>query len=276
MTSEPFATAAPATVTYAAASTEAPRSAVSWSAILAGAVVAGASSLMMLALGTGFGFAAGKPWPGHHPSAADFTVASAVWLVLTQWFASGLGGYTAGRLRTRWTGVHTHEVFFRDTAHGFITWATATVMVAALAVGAAGLGGAVLGARAADGDAAAEGPYAAQVDAMFRSARPDESPSAAAVRAEAGRILARNATGGPKNLDDRPYLASLVAVHTGLLPDVAQVRADVGLTDARLAAEKARKAAAASAIFTGLAMLIGAFIACVAAALGGRLRDEHP
>jgi hypothetical protein len=36
-----------------------------------------------------------------------------------------------------------------------------------------------------------------------------------------------------------------------------------------------KSAASWSAIFAGAPMLIGAFIACVSAALGGRLRDEH-
>ena len=47
------------------------------------------------------------------------------------------GGYVAGRLRTRWVGVHTHEIFFRDTAHGFLAWALATVIGAGFLAAAA-------------------------------------------------------------------------------------------------------------------------------------------
>ena len=68
-----------------------------------------------------------------------------------QAIASGMGGYLAGRLRTKWVAVHTDEVFFRDTAHGFLTWAVAVVIAASLLTTAAsslvtGAGTAVLAA----------------------------------------------------------------------------------------------------------------------------------
>jgi hypothetical protein len=111
------------------------KSAASWPAIFAGAVVAVAVSLILLALGSGLGFAAISPWPGHGASATTFTVTAAIWLIVTQWLSAALGGYIAGRLRTKWVGTHTHEVFFRDTAHGFVTWSLATVFVATVFAG---------------------------------------------------------------------------------------------------------------------------------------------
>ncbi len=111
-------------------------SAVSWPAILAGAAVAIATSLILFTLGSGFGFAAASPWGGG-PSATQFTVMTGIWLIVTQWVSSLMGGYITGRLRIRWHGTHTHEVFFRDTAHGFLTWSVATVIVAGLAIAAA-------------------------------------------------------------------------------------------------------------------------------------------
>jgi hypothetical protein len=111
------------------------KSAASWPAIFAGAVVAVAVSLVLLALGSGLGFAAISPWPGHGASATTFTVTAAIWLIVTQWLSAALGGYIAGRLRTKWVGTHTHEVFFRDTAHGFVTWSLATVFVATVFAG---------------------------------------------------------------------------------------------------------------------------------------------
>jgi len=112
-------------------------SAVSWPAIFAGAFVAAASSLVLVALGSGFGLASVSPWPNSGVSATTFTVMTAIWLIVVQWLASGLGGYVAGRLRTKWATTHTHEVFFRDTAHGFITWAVATVLVVLVLTSAA-------------------------------------------------------------------------------------------------------------------------------------------
>src|SRR5882724_13637190 len=117
-------------------STDAPHesavSAVSWPAIFAGAFVAAASSLVLAALGSGFGMASVSPWPNSGMSATTFTVMTAIWLIVVQWLASGVGGYMAGRLQTKWATTHTHEVFFRDTAHGFITWAVATVLIVAV------------------------------------------------------------------------------------------------------------------------------------------------
>src|SRR3984957_13730334 len=101
------------------------KSAASWPAIFAGAVIAAAATLLLMALGSGLGLASISPWSNHGVSATTFAVTGAIWLILTQWISAALGGYIAGRLRTRWIGTHTHEVFFRDTAHGLITWAVA-------------------------------------------------------------------------------------------------------------------------------------------------------
>ena len=144
---------------------EASISAVSWPAIFAGAVIAIATSVILFTLGSGLGFAAASPWGGG-PSATTFTVATGIWLIVTQWISSILGGYITGRLRTRWHGTHTHEVFFRDTAHGFLTWALATLIVAALAVWAASSGaGAAANAAASVISGAGADPGAAADDA---------------------------------------------------------------------------------------------------------------
>ena len=109
------------------------KSAVSWGSVIAGAFVAAASTVILVALGSGIGFASISPWPDRGASVTAFAVTTAIWLIVTQWVSAALGGYVAGRLRTRWMGTHPHEVFFRDTAHGFITWAVATILVVAVA-----------------------------------------------------------------------------------------------------------------------------------------------
>src|ERR1700760_3365889 len=107
-------------------------SAVNWPSIFAGAVVAIATTLILIALGSGLGFAAASPWPGSGPSATSFAIGFGIWLIVTQWLSSALAGYITGRLRTRWIGIHTHEVVFRDTAHGLLAWAVATAVVGAV------------------------------------------------------------------------------------------------------------------------------------------------
>src|SRR5581483_9563844 len=103
-------------------------SAVSWGSIIGGAVAAAAVATILLALGSGIGLSAVSPWPGSGISATTFGMTGAVWLVITQWLSSGLGGYLSGRLRTKTVGLHTDEVFFRDTAHGFLSWALSTLI----------------------------------------------------------------------------------------------------------------------------------------------------
>src|SRR5665811_851434 len=111
--------------------------AVSWPAIAAGAIAAAAMTLVLLAFGAGMGFSAVSPWGNSGISASTFQISTALYLMVVALLASALGGYIAGRLRTRWVGVHTHEVFFRDTAHGFLSWALATVLSAAFLTAAA-------------------------------------------------------------------------------------------------------------------------------------------
>jgi hypothetical protein len=267
-------------------------SAVSWAAIFAGAFVAAASSLVLVSLGSGFGLASISPWPNSGASVTTFTAMTAVWLIVVQWFASGLGGYLAGRLRTKWAGTHTHEVFFRDTAHGFITWAVATILVVGFLASAASSalsGGIRAGATVAAGASQGTTTAAAQIapydiDMLFRSSGADSNTNNGAdSRAEAARILANGIASADVPTTDRTYLANLVSARAGISQEDAQKRVDAAIArakaadvKARQAADAARKAASEATIFTALSMLVGAFIACIAAALGGQRRDLHP
>jgi len=133
-------------------------SAVSWGAILAGAAGAAALALILLILGMGLGLSSVSPWSSQGASATTIGVATILWLTFTQLAASGMGGYLAGRLRTKWAAVPMDEVYFRDTAHGFLAWAVATLVTAALltsAITSIVSGGAQAGASVAGGAAAA-------------------------------------------------------------------------------------------------------------------------
>jgi hypothetical protein len=118
-------------------SNEANSSGVSWSAVLAGGFVTAALSLILLALGTGLGFASVSVWSGVGASASTIGTAAILWFILIQILSASMGGYLAGRLRTKWAGIHTDEVYFRDTAHGFLAWAVALVVTAAFLTSAA-------------------------------------------------------------------------------------------------------------------------------------------
>ena len=259
---------------------EANTSAVSWPAVIAGTVVAAATSLILLTVGSGIGLASVSPWPGSGASDRTLTVMTAIWLLVVQWLASGLGGYLTGRLRSRWVSTHTHEVFFRDTAHGLLMWALATVLgtvlLASAVSSAIGTGVHAAGAVTASGIGATSSANPYDVDALFRSSRPDANAPASNVSAEATRILGKALTAGNMSAADRSYLAQLIAARTGLSQEEAQRRVDAVTTEAREAADAARKASSTASIYLALSMLIGAFIAGVAAAMGGRVRDTHP
>ena len=284
-------------------------SAMSWGAIIAGAFAAAAMGLILGVLGTGLGFAAVSPWVNSGASTTTMSIAGAIWLLLMSAIASAIGGYLAGRLRTRWVDVHGDEVFFRDTAHGFLAWAVGTVITAAVLTSAAGAlvgatakvaatGAAVVGAGAATAattvaNAARPGSAnvpadsnAYYVDSLFRTDKPAEgaAPDDAATRAEAVRIFANDLRGGDLPASDRQYLAQVVAARTGMSPEDADKRvndvysrASAVAADAearaREAADAARKAATYSALWMFIALLVGAFAATYAATLGGRLRD---
>jgi hypothetical protein len=261
-------------------------SAVSWAAIIGGAFVIAAVTILLLALGSGLSLSSVSPWPGSGVSVTTFTVMTAIWLIVVQWLSAALGGYVTGRLRTHWVGVHSHEVFFRDTAHGLLAWAVASVIgIGLLASGASAIVGG--GARVA-GNAVSQGTAQATgdslngyyVDQLFRSDH--EASAGQDPRAEVTRILAASAQNGSISDGDKTYLAQLVAGRTGISQDDARKRVDNLVSQeqaaeqkAKAAADQGRKAMASLSFYTFFSMLIGAFIASAAAALGGRSRDEY-
>jgi hypothetical protein len=113
-------------------SVESSASGVEWAAITAGALAAVGISIILFTLGSGLGLAGANPWSFVPQAVASFTIGAGIWLIVMQWLSSALGGYLAGRLRKKWVGVRTDEVFFRDTAHGLLAWALATAIVALL------------------------------------------------------------------------------------------------------------------------------------------------
>lgn len=251
---------------------------VSWAAVAAGAVVSCALTLVLLAFGIGMGFSVVSPWAGAGVSATTFKIGTGLYLIVIAMIASSLGGYIAGRLRTRWTGVHTDEVYFRDTAHGFITWAFASVLGAVLLATPATslLGGAVTGASQGAASAASQsGPMDGYVDTLFRSDTPaaQNGGSAQDSRNEMLRLFTSSLRNGDFKPADRQYVAKVVAARTGLSQADAEKRVNEVVTQAKADADAARKAAAQLAFWLTASLLLGAFCASLAATEGGGLRD---
>jgi len=112
-----------------------------WGAIIAGALGAIAVSIILFTAGSGFGISTVEPWSFANESPETFAIGTGIWLIVMQWLSAGFGGYLAGRLREKWVGLRTDEVLFRDTAHGLLAWALATVIVAALFAIGTGIAG---------------------------------------------------------------------------------------------------------------------------------------
>ena len=294
-------------------------SAVSWGAIAAGAAAGAALSLILLILGVGLGLSSVSPWSFQGISAASFGVSTIVWLTLTSLLSSAVGGYLAGRLRTKWLNTHTDEVYFRDSAHGFLAWAVASLATAALLTSADRVHpewrypGRGLGRRwcsqhghrggggfTASGNTTSEesGPMAYFVDSLFRREGNAETASSTGVAmpaeasertmtrdaAEVGRIFMNVSRSEPLPPPDLRYVGQLVAQRTGVSQQEAEkrvtevyARAQATLHNAEMAtkeaADKARKASAYAALWMFVSLLIGAFVASLAATYGGRQRD---
>lgn len=252
---------------------------VSWAAVTAGAIVSCALTLVILAFGIGLGLSVVSPWGGSGVSATTFKIGTGLYLVVIAMLSSSIGGYIAGRLRSRWIGVHSDEVYFRDTAHGFVAWALATVLGAVLLASPASnlLGGTAAGVtQGAVSSASRTGPMDGYVDTLLRSDAPaaQNSGNASDSRGEMVRLFTSSLrNGGDLKPADRQYVSKVVAARTGLSQADADKRVDDVVTQAKADMDAARKAAAQLAFWLTASLLIGAFCASLAATEGGGLRD---
>ena len=168
----------------------------------------------LIAFGAGLGLSAVSPWSDSGVSASTFKTGTGIYLVIVAVMSSAVGGYLAARLRTKWVGAHTNEIFFRDTAHGFLAWAFATLLSASalssatayLANGtAAGLGGAASQATRS------VNPADIYVDKLFRT-------NAAAQPASPRPMRANTNTSRTTNMNANQSRAEVAAAVDGELP----------------------------------------------------------
>jgi hypothetical protein len=252
--------------------------AVSWAAVIGGAFVAASLSLILLSLGTGLGFSAVSPWTHNGASAAAIGAGAIVWLILTQIAASALGGYLGGRLRTKWTNVHTDEVYFRDTAHGLLVWAVGMVITAGfLASSAASFAGAERSTNQLNSaQDSSLNPNAYFVDTLLRGSGSAAEKTDANDRAEVSRTIAHDLQQGAMSDGDKAYLAQLVSARTGLNPSDSDKRVTAVFAEIQESAEHARKTLAHLSLWLFVALLSGAFSASYAGTIGGKQRDHLP
>ena len=238
---------------------EAHSSGVSWSAVIAGAFVTAALSLIL--------------------SASAVGKSAIIWLIVMEILSSAMGGYLAGRLRTKWTSIHNDEVYFRDTAHGFLAWATVFVITVAFLATAATT---MIGSGSSQADQSRSGQSQTEaldpndhfVDSLFRTDanKPDLTNSPTPV--EAGAIFAHALAQEEMLPADKSYLDQLVSARTGLSQTEADKRVSDVFSSAQQNVEATRKATAHTLLWIFLALLIGAFCGSFSATIGGRQRDN--
>jgi hypothetical protein len=255
---------------------------VSWAAVIGGAFVSASLAMILISLGTGLGFSSISPWWNVGASASAVSKAAIAWLIITQIVASALGGYLAGRLRTKWVRVHTDEVYFRDTAHGFLVWAVGLVITASfLASAAVSFAGRAAQPRNADSTtmsaAASDGTLSSNayfVDTLLRSSGSTSDRNDVSVRGEVERIFAHALPEGTIPPADNAYLTQLVSSRAALSPADAQTRVSDVFAEIQQSADRARKALAHLSLWLFVALLSGAFCASYAGTIGGRQRDR--
>ena len=256
-------------------------STVSWGAIAAGSIVACGVTLLAMAFGIGGGLAIVSPWQNEGVSSTTASWLAGLGLVCLAVIASAFGGYVTGLLRHGWDAITEDERYFRDTVHGFVTWAFATVLTV-FVIGAAGthiLAGASAGSIPAAGAGAAQAASEGDVyvDRLLRPTRQaTQTGNLADTRSELLRIITPGMARGGQVADaDRAYAAQVVAARTGLSPEDARRRVDETIAAAKDAADKARRAAMKLALWSAVAMLFGALVASLAAAEGGKIRNRY-
>jgi hypothetical protein len=271
---------------------------VEWGAVFAGALLAAALSFVFLTFGSAIGLSATSPWPNSGLSAKVIASLAVFWVMAQQIGAFMVGGYIAGRLRTRWREASHDEVEFRDGLHGGLVWAVGVAIGAALLMATAGAiarTGAEVAGKAATVTAANAGdPMDLVLDTMLRpasvaGAAPAPAPAAGAAaprarpgtpgtgdetRAEMARILASSVANGSMTEPNRTYLAQLIAQRTGVSQQEAEKRVNDALNAARAAADKARRAAVLTGFVTAAALLLSFAAAWWAALKGGQHRDN--
>jgi hypothetical protein len=252
---------------------------VSWAAVVSGAVASLAITLILMSFGAGMGFSMASPWTGAAPSATTFKISTGIYLLVIAMISSAIGGHLAGRLRSRWIGVHSDEVYFRDTVHGFLAWALASVLGAILLTSAATtlIGGAATGLTQSTTNAPAQssGPMDGYVDRLLRSdASVQQNANDAVTRAELARLFTSSfRNGGDLSASDHAYVAKVVSSKTGLSQADADKRVTEVSNQAKTDLDNARKAAAQLAFWLTASLLLGAFSASLAATEGGGWRD---
>jgi len=246
-----------------------PLSYINWGPGIAGAIVAAATSFVLMGFASAVGLMVVSPSPTWRDTSVWLAILSGFYIVVVAVGSFALGGYLAGRVRSTWKASE-HEIEFRDGAHGLIVWSIGVMLGAfLLAMSAHTLAAGSAGSPPRDA-AGAPTFLAYELDRLFR-------PEAAGpeLRSEAGRIIMRGLGRTELPAEDRAQLVRITASVSGLSPPDSERRVTQILTDARTAASQARKSAVILGFCLAAALAAAAAAAWVAAGIGGKHRDEE-
>jgi hypothetical protein len=247
---------------------------LSWSSIFAGAVVAAVVSSVLVNFGFAIGLAMVSPSATWRDTSSVLALLGGLWLLLTSLASFGLGAYLAGVLRQTLNAATPHEVGFRDGVHGLLVWGVAILIGAALTFATPRTT-----SPRPDGTVPttsnAESFLAVELDRLMRSDRTpgDANANDSALRAQAARIIFSGLGRTGVALDDRGYLVRAVMMRTGLAQPQAEARVDKAFADSKATISRARRVVVILAFMIGASAMIGAAIAWLAAAAGGKHRD---
>lgn len=246
-----------------------------WGPVIAGALVASAFLLILVAFGTALGLSVASTAPTWRDTSPTLSVLSGVYLVLVALVSFGFGGYVAGRSRRRWGAApHSDFVEFRDGAHGLVAWALAVVITGVVAAAVtATTASKIAPASTVPTTSAGESLMAYDLDRLFRTDRPTPADITYS-RAEASRILLNASSRTGIQQDDRQFLTGLVASRTGLAPADADRRVGEVISAATTSIKRARQSAVIVGFSIAVSLLLGAAAAWYASRLGGQHRDQ--
>jgi hypothetical protein len=245
-----------------------------WRSIIAGAIIAASVLLLLLSFGSSIGLAVASPSATWRDTSSVLSLLGGLWLLLTSLVSFSLGGYLAGAFRPTASAAKPHEAEFRDGSHGLAVWALAVLIGAALTFSLARDSG-TRSDGALPSATNAQSFLAFELDRLLRS---DQKPGAtnadSELRAQAARIIFSSLGRTGITPDDRNYLVRAVMTRTGLAQPEAEARVDKAFTDSKAAVSRARRGAVILAFMTAASLLIGAVVAWLAAASGGKHHDD--
>ena len=239
---------------------------VSWGAILAGVALALSLQFLLNLLGVGVGAAVIDPATSDYPTAATFSIASAVWFAVAGIVAAFAGGYVASRLSGRpdkTTGGY----------QGLTSWAVTTLFILYLLTTSVGaiVGGAFSGIGSLVGGlgktvvtvATTAAPFVANsgnpmsgIEQQIRSASGGNDPQA--LRDAAVAAMQAVVSGDPAQADDaRQRAAQAIARAQGIPVDQAKAQVTQYEDQYRRSLETAKQSAISAAQATSKVLTTG-------------------